>query len=74
MITAGCWQVAGCRISCDWVSRNVIWGYGVIEALVSGALAARPLIADDDLSAVLLTGMMVCATDGMLVAVADTPW
>jgi hypothetical protein len=35
--------------------------------------AAGPLIADDDPSAVLLAGMMVCAADGMLVAVADTP-
>jgi hypothetical protein len=35
--------------------------------------AAGPLIADDDPSAVLLAGRMVCAADGMLVAVADTP-
>ena len=35
--------------------------------------AAGPLIADDDPSAVLLAGMMVCAADGMLVNVADTP-
>jgi hypothetical protein len=35
--------------------------------------AAGPLIADDDPSAVLLAGMMVCAADGMLVAMADTP-
>ena len=35
--------------------------------------AAGPLIAGDDPSAVLLAGMMVCAADGMLVNVADTP-
>ncbi len=35
--------------------------------------AAGPLIADDEPPAVLLAGMMVCAADGMLVAVADTP-
>ncbi len=35
--------------------------------------AAGPLIADDDPQAVLLAGMMVCAADGMLAAVADTP-
>ena len=35
--------------------------------------AAGPLIADDDPQAVLLAGMMVCAADGMLVNVADTP-
>jgi hypothetical protein len=35
--------------------------------------AAAPLVADDDPSAVLLAGMMVCAADGMLVNVADTP-
>lgn len=35
--------------------------------------AAGPLIADDEPSAVLLAGMMVCAADGMLVNLADTP-
>jgi hypothetical protein len=35
--------------------------------------AAGPLVADDEPSAVLLAGMMVCAADGMLVNVADTP-
>lgn len=34
--------------------------------------AAGPLIADDEPSAVLLAGMMVCAADGMLVNIADT--
>jgi hypothetical protein len=35
--------------------------------------AAGPLIADDEPSAELLAGIMVCAADGMLVNVADTP-
>ena len=34
--------------------------------------AAGPLIGDDEPSAVLLAGMMVCAADGMLVNLADT--
>lgn len=34
--------------------------------------AARPLTGDDEPSAVLLTGMMVCAADGMLVNIPDT--
>jgi hypothetical protein len=35
--------------------------------------AAGPLIADDEPSAVMLAGMAVCAADGMLVNLADTP-
>ena len=35
--------------------------------------AARPLTGDDEPSAVLLAGMTVCAADGMLVNLADTP-
>src|SRR3989442_5296354 len=35
--------------------------------------AAGPLIGDDEPSAVLLAGMMVCAADGMLVNLPDTP-
>ena len=35
--------------------------------------AAGPLVGDDEPSAVLLAGMMVCAADGMLVNMADTP-
>jgi hypothetical protein len=35
--------------------------------------AAGPLIADDEAPAVLLAGMTVCAADGMLVNLADTP-
>jgi len=35
--------------------------------------AAGPLIGDDEPSAVMLAGMAVCAADGMLVNLADTP-
>src|ERR1035437_2752222 len=35
--------------------------------------AAGPLVSDDERSAVLLAGMMVCAADGMLVNLPDTP-
>ena len=35
--------------------------------------AAGPLVSDDEASAVMLAGMMVCAADGMLVNLADTP-
>ena len=35
--------------------------------------AAGPLISGDDPSAVMLAGMMVCAADGMLVNLPDTP-
>jgi len=44
---------------------------GVMEALFWAA--AGPLIGDDEPSAVLLAGMMVCAADGMLVNLPDTP-
>jgi hypothetical protein len=43
----------------------------LIEALFWRA--AGPLIGDDEPSAVLLAGRMVCAADGMLVNAADTP-
>ena len=43
----------------------------VMEALFWHA--AGPLTGDDEPSAVLLAGMMVCAADGMLVNIPDTP-
>ena len=62
------WHVPTGKVVTDW------------RALVPASLmeevfwrAAGPLIADDDPQAVLLAGMMVCAADGMLVNVADTP-
>ena len=44
---------------------------GVMEDLFWEA--AGPLIGDDEPAAVLLAGMMVCAADGMLVNLPDTP-
>jgi hypothetical protein len=44
---------------------------GLMEALFWEA--AGSLIGDDEPSAVLLAGMMVCAADGMLVNLPDTP-
>ena len=35
--------------------------------------AAGPLASDDEAPAVMLAGMMVCAADGMLVSLPDTP-
>jgi Insertion element 4 transposase N-terminal len=35
--------------------------------------AAGPLVGDDEAPAVMLAGMMVCAADGMLVNLPDTP-
>jgi Flp pilus assembly protein TadG len=63
----------------DWhvPTGKVITGWrALVPASLMEALfwrAAGPLIAGDDPQAVLLAGMMVCAADGMLVAVADTP-
>ena len=44
---------------------------GVMEEVFRHA--AGPLIGDDEPSAVMLAGMPVCAADGMLVNVAETP-
>jgi hypothetical protein len=51
------------------------WRAGVPAGLMEALFwrAAGPLIGDGEPSAVLLAGMMVCAADGMLVNVADTP-
>ena len=58
-------------------TEKVITGWrALVPADLMEALfwrAAGPLIGDDDPQAVLLAGMMVCAADGMLVNVADTP-
>jgi hypothetical protein len=62
------WHVPTEKVITDWrlpvpasVMEDLFWQ------------AAGPLIADDEPSAVLLAGMMVCAADGMLVNLADTP-
>jgi hypothetical protein len=62
------WHVPTEKVVTDWrllvpadVMESVFWE------------AAGPLIGDGELSAVLLAGMAVCAADGMLVNLADTP-
>ena len=62
------WHVPAEKVVTDW---RVLVPADLMEALFWRA--AGPLISDDDPSAVLLAGMMVCAADGMLVNVADTP-
>ena len=62
------WHVPTEKVVTDWrllvpadVMESVFWE------------AAGPLISDGEPSAVLLAGMTVCAADGMLVNLADTP-
>ena len=62
------WHVPTEKVVTDWrllvpadVMESVFWE------------AAGPLISDGEPSAVLLAGMAVCAADGMLVNLADTP-
>ena len=62
------WHVPTGKVVTDW---RVLVPADLMEALFWRA--AGPLISDDEPSAVLLAGMMVCAADGMLVNVADTP-
>ena len=62
------WHVPTEKVVTDW---RVLVPADVMEDLFWRA--AGPLIGDDEPSAVLLAGMMVCAADGMLVNVADTP-
>ena len=62
------WHVPTEKVITDW---RVLVPADVMEALFWEA--AGPLIGDDEPSAVLLAGMMVCAADGMLVNIADTP-
>ena len=62
------WHVPTEKVVTDW---RVLVPADLMEALFWRA--AGPLVSDDDPSAVLLAGMMVCAADGMLVNVADTP-
>ena len=62
------WHVPTEKVATDW---RVLVPADVMEALFWQA--AGPLIDDDEPSAVLLAGMMVCAADGMLVNIPDTP-
>ena len=62
------WHVPTERVITDW---RALVPADLMQALFWQA--AGPLISDDDPQAVLLAGMMVCAADGMLANVADTP-
>jgi Insertion element 4 transposase N-terminal len=62
------WHVPTEKVITDW---RLPVPPDVLEALFWQA--ARPLIADDEPSAVMLAGMPVGAADGMLVNLADTP-
>jgi hypothetical protein len=62
------WHVPTEKVVTDW---RMLVPADLMEALFWQA--AGPLIADDEPSAVLLAGMMVCAADGMLVNLADSP-
>ena len=61
------WHVPTEKVVTDW---RLLVPADLMEALFWRA--AGPLVSDDEPSAVLLAGMMVCAADGMLVNVADT--
>jgi hypothetical protein len=62
------WHVPTEKVITDW---RILVPADLLEALFWQA--AGPLVNDDEPSAVLLAGMMVCAADGMLVTIADTP-
>ena len=62
------WHVPTEKVIAGW---RVLVPADLMESLFWRA--AGPLIGDDEPSAVLLAGMAVCAADGMLVNVADTP-
>ncbi len=62
------WHVPTEKVITEW---RVLVPADVMESVFWEA--AGPLIGDDEPSAVLLAGMMVCAADGMLVNMADTP-
>jgi len=62
------WHVPTEKVVTDW---RVLVPADLMEELFWRA--AGPLVSDDEPAAVLLAGMMVCAADGMLVNIADTP-
>ncbi len=62
------WHIPTEKVITDW---RLLVPADLLEALFWRA--AGPLVSDDEPSAVLLAGMMVCAADGMLVNLADTP-
>ena len=62
------WHVPTGKVVTEW---RLLVPADVLESVFWEA--AGPLIGDDEPSAVLLAGMTVCAADGMLVNLADTP-
>jgi Insertion element 4 transposase N-terminal len=62
------WHIPTGKVITEW---RLLLPADMMEALFWQA--AGPLIADDEPSAVLLAGMVVCAADGMLVNLPDTP-
>ena len=62
------WHVPTAKVVTGW---RLLIPADVMEDLFW--VAAGPLVSDGEPSAVLLAGMMVCAADGMLVNLADTP-
>ncbi len=62
------WHVPTGKVTTNW---RLLVPADLMEALFWQA--AGPLVSDDEPSAVLLAGMAVCAADGMLVNLADTP-
>ncbi len=62
------WHVPTEKVVTDW---RVLVPADVMESVFWEA--AGPLVSDGELPAVLLAGMAVCAADGMLVNLADTP-
>jgi hypothetical protein len=62
------WHIPTEKVITDW---RLLVPADLLEALFWQA--AGPLVSDDEPSAVLLAGMAVCAADGMLVNLADTP-
>ena len=62
------WHIPTGKVITEW---RLLIPADMMEALFWQA--AGPLIADDEPSAVLLAGMVVCAADGMLVNLPDTP-
>jgi len=62
------WHIPTEKVITDW---RLLVPADLLEALFWQA--AGSLAGDDELPAVLLAGMAVCAADGMLVNLADTP-
>lgn len=62
------WHIPTEKVVTDW---RLLVPADVMEDLFWEA--AGPLISDDEPPAVMLAGMAVCAADGMLVNLADTP-